>query len=63
MIKQRNGLLLGSSEIMEQVITDLDCMPIPNRPKTFVSADFGELSEKSIVQTLKEVFGHSLDKS
>jgi hypothetical protein len=51
------GFSLDSSDIVEKVITDLECEPIPGKPQSFVSREFGYLSVKSIIQTLKEVFG------
>jgi hypothetical protein len=51
------GLELDSMDIVNDILAELDCEPIPNRPQSFMCHEFGTLSIKSIIQTLKEVFG------
>jgi hypothetical protein len=51
------GLELDSMDIVNDILAELECEPIPNRPQSFISREFNTLSIKSIIQTLKEVFG------
>jgi hypothetical protein len=51
------GLELDSMEIVNDILAELECEPIPARPQSFISHEFGTLSIKSVIQTLKEVFG------
>jgi hypothetical protein len=56
-IVNTKGLELDSMEIVNDILAELECEAIPNRPQSFMCHEFGTLSIKSIIQTLKEVFG------
>jgi hypothetical protein len=51
------GFTIESSEVLTRILSEWECEVVPNRPQTFVSEEFGELSVKKIITTLKEVFG------
>jgi len=57
LIEKNNSYELASSEIWLQVILDLEGQPIQNKPLSIDTADFGTLSQKYVIQILKEVFG------
>src|SRR5688572_4919137 len=56
-IVSTKGFELDSMDIVNDILAELECEPIPARPQSFISREFGTLSIKSIIQTLKEVFG------
>lgn len=51
------GFTFESKDIAGKIIEELECEPVPGRPQSFISPEFGQLSVKSIIQTLKDVFG------
>lgn len=51
------GFELDSMIVVNDILAELECEPIPNRPQSFTCHEFGTISLKGIIQTLKEVFG------
>lgn len=56
-IVNTKGHELDSMVIVDYITEQLQCESIPARPQSFVSHEFGVLSVKGIINTLKEVFG------
>lgn len=57
LVKTKGSYTLDSLAIIEKITEDLGCNSIPGKPQTLLSQEFGELSHKGIIQTLKDVFG------
>jgi len=57
MIIDRKTAILQSKEIWETFKDNVDWKPIPNRPQSIDTVEFGEKSQKVLNQTLKDVFG------
>jgi hypothetical protein len=53
----KHGFAIKSSDIIDQVVADLECEPVPGKPQSFISQEFGPVSVKSIIESLKDVFG------
>jgi Bifunctional DNA primase/polymerase, N-terminal len=64
LVQKENSYKVESSLIWNTV-KDTPGSPIPNRPQSYDSTEFGVLSQKEIVQTLSDVFGaeRSRDKT
>lgn len=67
LINLQDSYQLESSLIWENVKETLNGADIPNKPNSYDSTEFGEISQKMIIATLKEVFGakppkHSANK-
>lgn len=57
MIIDRKTGILQSKDIWETFKDNVDWKPIPNRPQSIDTVEFGEKSQKELNQTLKDVFG------
>jgi hypothetical protein len=53
---------LESNQIWDRIKANLQGDEIPNKPQSFQSVEFGEISLKGIVQILKDVFGATKSK-
>jgi hypothetical protein len=53
---------LESDKIWKRIKADLQGDEIPNRHQSYQSVEFGEISQKGIVQILKDVFGATKSK-
>ena len=49
LIKSKDSIVLTSHDIVEKTKTDMDCDILSNKPQSFVSSEFGELSHKGII--------------
>jgi hypothetical protein len=57
LIQIENKAELESNRIWDRIKSNLQGDEIPNRPQSYQSVEFGEISQKGIVQILKDVFG------
>lgn len=57
------GFSLESMEVINYIRQELELEEFPNKPQSFESQEFGTLSIKGIIKTLKEVFGVKKDPS
>lgn len=57
LIKSNGEVIIDSSEIITKIKEDLNGEYVIGKPQTFISQEFGELSHKNIIQTLKDIFG------
>ena len=57
MIIDRKNATLESKDIWEKFKEKVDWKPIPNRPQSIDTVEFGVKSQKELCQTLKDVFG------
>ncbi len=57
LIKTKNTYELETSDIWASVITDLQGSDILGKPLSCETAEFGVISQKMIIQTMKDVFG------
>ena len=62
LIHVKNNAELESNQIWDRIKANLQGDEIPNRPQSYQSVEFGEISQKGIVQILKDVFGVSKSK-
>lgn len=62
LIRIGNSAELESNQIWNRIKDNLQGNEIPNRPQSFQSVEFGEISQKGIVQTLIDVFGATKSK-
>ena len=62
LIHIENNAELESNQIWDRIKANLQGDEIPNRPRSFQSVEFGEISQKGIVQILKDVFGATKSK-
>jgi hypothetical protein len=57
MIIQHNSAILQSKDIWEAFKEEVDWKPVPNKPQSIDTVEFGEKSQKELNQTLQDVFG------
>jgi hypothetical protein len=57
LIKSKQSIELSSIEIIQRIKEELEAEELPNKPQSFVTSEFGELSNKAIIQIMKDVFG------
>ncbi len=62
LIQIENNAELESNQIWDSIKANLQGDEIPNRPQSYQSVEFGEISQKGIVQILKDVFGATKSK-
>jgi hypothetical protein len=62
LIHFENNAELESNKIWDRIKANLQGDEIPNKPQSFQSVEFGEVSQKGIVQILKDVFGATKSK-
>jgi hypothetical protein len=62
LIHSENKAELESNQIWDRIKVSLQGDEIPNRPQSYQSVEFGEISQKGIVQILKDVFGATKSK-
>jgi hypothetical protein len=62
LIHIENNAELESNQIWDRIKANLQGDEIPNRKQSFQSVEFGEISQKGIVQILKDVFGATKSK-
>ena len=62
LIHIENSAELESNQIWDRIKANLQGDEIPNRKQSFQSVEFGEISQKGIVQILKDVFGATKSK-
>jgi hypothetical protein len=62
LIHIENNAELESNQIWDRIKANLQGDEIPNKRQSFQSVEFGEISQKSIVQILKDVFGATKSK-
>jgi hypothetical protein len=56
LIKSQGTFELHSNNILDFIKMNVDWNPIPNKPQSIETTQFGVLSVKSVIQTLKEIF-------
>jgi hypothetical protein len=57
LFKEKNSYELESSDIWTSTIGGLEGSGITNKPMSYESAEFGTISQKLIIQIMKDVFG------
>ena len=62
LIQTKNSYELETSDIWVSVIEDLEGRDIPGKPLSCETAEFGVISQKMIIQVMKDVFGASPPK-
>jgi hypothetical protein len=62
LVKEQNTYKLESTLTWNTIKETLQGKDLPHKPQSYDTVEFGIISQKEIIQTLKEVFGASTPK-